>query len=86
MTLPLLFRPPPAPRRRTRASSRSCSLRSDTGKKRHSLTEPSLRLLVPGEETAVTAARGGGVVGGREGRRCCAMVTEVREQPPRTTE
>lgn len=48
--------PPPPPRlsappalRRTRASSLSCSLRSETGKKRHSLTEPSLRRRVPGD-------------------------------------
>lgn len=45
--------PPPPPRlsalRRTRASSLSCSLRSETGKNRHSLTEPSLRRRTPGD-------------------------------------
>ena len=48
--------PPPPPRlsappalRRTRASSLSCSLRSETGKNRDSLTEPSLRRRTPGD-------------------------------------
>lgn len=59
--------PPPPPRLSvlllTRASSRSCSLRSEMGKKRHSLTEPSLRRRRPGEALScamVTASSGGG--------------------------
>ncbi len=42
--------------RRIRASSRSCSLRSKTGKKRDSLTELSLRRRVDGDEAGSSMA------------------------------
>lgn len=42
--------------RRIRASSRSCSLRSKTGKKRDSLTELSLRRRADGDEAGCSMA------------------------------